>query len=54
MVKQKNIEILDAFWELVEPLIPTELKVANTYQSKRVGDREPKCSNRIIFWALFT
>ena len=54
MVKQKNVEISDAFWELVKPLVPTELKVANTYQSKRGGGRELKYSNRLIFQALFT
>jgi len=33
MSRKKTWDISDAFWELVEPLIPTDPRVANkTYQ----------------------
>ena len=41
MSRKKTWEISDAFWELVEPLIPTDPRVANkTYQRQRGGGQE--------------
>ena len=53
MSRKKTWEISDAFWELVQPLIPTDPRVANkTYQRQRGGGRKPKYSNRLYFSAI--
>ena len=53
MSRKKTWEISDAFWELVQPLIPTDPRVANkTYQRQRGGGRKPKYSNRLYFSAM--
>ena len=45
--------ILDAFWELVQLLIPTDPRVANkTYQRQRWGGKKRKYSNRLYFSAM--
>ena len=50
---KKTWDISDAFWELVQPLIPTDSRVANkTYQGQRGGGRKPKYSNRLYFSAM--
>lgn len=50
MARKKTWEISDAFWKLVEPLIPTDLRDANkTYQRKRGGGRKPTYTNRLYF-----
>ena len=54
MSRKKTWEVSDAFWELVQPLIPTDPRVANkTYQRQRGGGRKPKYSNRLYFSAIF-
>ena len=53
MSRKKTWEISDAFWELVQPLIPTDPRVAyKTYQRQRGGGRKPKYSNRLYFSAI--
>ena len=53
MPRKKTWEISDAFWELGQPLIPTDPRVANkTYQRQRGGGRKPKYSNRLYFSAI--
>jgi len=53
MPRKKTWEISDAFWELVEPLIPTNPRVSNkTYQRQRGGGRKAKYSNRLYFSAM--
>ena len=53
MLRKKTWEISDAFWELAQPLIPTDPRVANkTYQRQRGGGRKPKYSNRLYFSAI--
>ena len=53
MSRKKTWEISDAFWELGQPLIPTDPRVANkTYQRQRGGGRKPKYSNRLYFSAI--
>ena len=53
MSRKRTWEILDAFWELAQPLIPTDPRVANkTYQSQRGGGRKPKYSNTPYFSAM--
>ena len=53
MSRKKTWEISDAFWELVQPLIPTDPRVANkNYQRQRGGGRKPKYSNRLYFSAI--
>ena len=53
MSRKKTWEISDAFWELVQPLIPTDPRVTNkTYQRQRGGGRKPKYSNRLYFSAM--
>ena len=53
MSRKKTWEISDAFWELVQPLIPTDPRVSNkTYQRQRGGGRKPKSSNRLYFSAM--
>ena len=53
MSRKKTWEISDAFWELVQPLIPTDPRVDNkTYQRQRGGGRKPKYSNRLYFSAI--
>ena len=55
MLRKKTWEISDAFWELVQPLIPTDPRVAKkTYQRKRGGGRKPKYSNTPTFRQWFT
>ena len=44
---------MDTFWELVQPLISTDPRVANkTYQRQRWGGRKTKYSNRLYFSAM--
>ena len=53
MSRKKTWEVSDAFWELVQPLIPTDPRVSNkTYQRQRGGGRKPKYSNRLYFSAM--
>ena len=53
MSRKKTWEVSDAFWELVQPLIPTNPRVSNkTYQRQRGGGRKPKYSNRLYFSAM--
>ena len=53
MSRKKTWDISDAFWELVQPLIPTDPRVSNkTYQGQRGGGRKPKYSNRLYFSAM--
>ena len=53
MSRKKTWDISDAFWELVQPLIPTDPRVSNkTYQRQRGGGRKPKYSNRLYFSAM--
>ena len=53
MSRKKTWEISDAFWELGQPLIPTDPRVANKiYQRQRRGGRKPKYSNRLYFSAI--
>ena len=53
MSRKRTWEILDTFWELAQPLIPTDPRVANrTYQRQQGGGRKPKCSNRLNFSAM--
>jgi len=53
MSRKKTWEVSDAFWELVQPLIPTNPRVAHkTYQRQQGGGRKPKYSNRLYFSAM--
>ena len=53
MSRKKTWEISDVFWELAQPLIPTDPRVANkTYQRQRGGGRKPKYANRLYFSAI--
>ena len=53
MSRNRAWEILDAFWELPQPLIPTDPRVAKkTYQRQRGGGRKPKYSNTPYFSAM--
>ena len=53
MSRKRTWEILDTFWELAQPLIPTDPRVANrTYQRQQGGGRKPKYSNRLYFSAM--
>ena len=53
MSRKKTWEISDAFWELVQPLILTDPRVANkTYQRQRGGGRKPKYFNHLYFSAI--
>ncbi len=53
MARTKTWEISAAFWELVEPLIPTDTRDPHkVYRRKRGGGRIPKYSNRLYFSAI--
>ncbi|WP_084312962.1 transposase [Desulfobulbus elongatus] len=53
MARIKTWEISDAFWAIVEPLIPTDLREAGKeYTRKPGGGRKPKYSNRLFFSAI--
>ena len=53
MSRKKTWEVSDAFWELVQPLIPTNPRVAHkTYQRQQGGGRKTKYSNRLYFSAM--
>jgi transposase len=53
MARTKTWEISAAFWELVEPLIPTDTRDPHkVYRRKRGGGRKPKYSNRLYFSAI--
>jgi putative transposase len=53
MARIKTWEISDAFWELVEPLIPTDPReTGKKYVRKPGSGRKPKYSNRLIFSAI--
>ena len=53
MARTKTWEIFAAFWELVEPLIPTDTRDPHkVYRRKRGGGRIPKYSNRLYFSAI--
>ena len=53
MSRKKTWEVSDAFWEFVQPLIPTNPRVAHkTYQRQQGGGRKPKYSNRLYFSAM--
>lgn len=53
MARTKTWEISAAFWELVEPLIPTDTRDPHkVYRRKRGGGRKPKYSNRLYFPAI--
>ena len=53
MARVKTWEISDAFWDLVEPLIPESPRVlGKTYKRKPGGGRKPKYSNRLYFAAI--
>ena len=53
MARIKTWEISDAFWGIVEPLIPTNLREAGKeYARKPGGGRKPKYSNRLFFSAI--
>jgi len=53
MARTKTWEISAAFWELVEPLIPTDtLDPHKVYRRKRGGGRISKYSNRLYFTAI--
>lgn len=53
MARIKTWEISDAFWGLVEPLIPTNPReTGKEYARKPGGGRKPKYSNRLFFSAI--
>ena len=53
MARIKTWEISDAFWAIVEPLIPTDPREAGQeYARKPGGGRKPKYSNRLFFSAI--
>ena len=53
MSRKRTWEILDTFWELAQPLIPTDPRVAKkTYQRQREGGGKPKYSNTPYFSAM--
>ena len=50
MARIKTWEISDVFWEIVEPLIPTDLREAGKqYARKPGGGRKPTYPNRLFF-----
>ena len=55
MSRKKTWEISDAFWELVQPLIPTDPRVSNkTYQRQRGGAGNPNIPTASTFRQWFT
>lgn len=54
MARTKTWEISDAFWNLVEPLIPTDPRTEEikTYLRKPGGGRKRKYSDRVYFSAI--
>ena len=53
MARIKTWEISDAFWGIVEPLIPTDPReTGKEYARKPGGGRKPKYSNRLFFSAI--
>jgi len=53
MARIKTWEISDEFWNLVEPLIPKNLRDPNvTYKRKPGGGRKAKYTNRVFFAAI--
>ena len=55
MSRKKTWEVSDAFWELVQPLIPTDPRVANrTYQRQQGGGRKPNFPIASTFRQWFT
>lgn len=52
MAKARSWEVTDAFWERVEPLVPTrERSAEKTYVRKAGGGRKPKDA-RLVFEAI--
>jgi transposase len=50
MARIKTWEISNEFWELVEPLIPKDLRNKNkSYKRKSGGGRKPRYSDRVYF-----
>lgn len=54
MARIKTWEVSDEFWNLVEPLIPTDPRAAEekTYMRKPGGGRKRKYSDRLYFAAI--
>jgi len=53
MARIRTWEISDAFWDLVEPLIPTSPRLyEKTYTRKPGGGRKRKYSDRLYFSAI--
>ena len=53
MPRIRTWEISDDFWNLVEPLIPQNLRSPEkTYKRKPGGGRKPQYSNRVYFSAI--
>ena len=53
MCQEKDLGNFGCFWELVQPLISTDPRVANkTYQHQLAGGRKLKYSNRLHFSAM--
>ena len=53
MPRTKPWEISDAFWALIEPLVPTSLRSnGKEYRRKPGGGRKQKYSNRLYFSAI--
>lgn len=53
MAQMRNWEISDAFWALVEPLIPPSPRTGDkSYKRRPGGGRKPKYSNRLYFAAI--
>ena len=53
MARLKTWGVSDAFWGVVEPLVPTSLRVAGrVYKRRPGGGRKPKYSDRLYFEAI--
>jgi len=53
MARVKTWEVSDAFWGLVEPLIPSSPRTEDkTYKRRPGGGRKPKYSDRLYFAAI--
>jgi transposase len=53
MARTKTWEVSDAFWQLVEPLIPRSSRTAGkTYRRKPGGGRKRKYSDQLYFAAI--